>query len=178
MFLILSQGLYYMTEIERFNKIWNGNFETTTWSGNIEGFTKKAYKTKTKYESILFSIWKHHPDWDLKNGFQIKSRDRTIYRVIELAEKAGLLIKVRNHSAGNHTRLYHKNHKLFDTIFRNQENKYGNWLNQDNKNNDKYDIIHSLMITNIHNTKDIDMPYLDTSTIIKSRVYKKLKYDL
>jgi hypothetical protein len=167
-----------MTELERFNKVWNGHFQAATKVPNVKGYTRRGYQTKTRYENILFSIWKHHPDWDLRNGFQIKCQDRAIYRVIELAISAGLLIKVKNYSTGKHTRLFHKNHSLFDAIFRNEKNKYGSWLNQDNKNNSKYYIIHELMLNNVRLSKDINMPYLDTKTVIKSRVYKKLNYDL
>jgi hypothetical protein len=165
-----------MTEIERFNKEWNGNFETTHWTGWKDGYTQRAYKTKTKYEQILFSIWKHHPDWDLKNGFQIKCQDRTIYRVLDLAERAGLLIKVKNYSAGRHTRMYHKNHGLFDAVFRNQDNQYGSLLSKNDNGNKEYDIIHSLMRQAAD--KDKNNPYVDKSLKVKSRRYKNLKYDL
>jgi hypothetical protein len=165
-----------MTDLEKFEKVWNGNFETTHWSGGINGFTRRAYKTKIKYEEILFSIWKHHPDWDVKNGFQIKCQDRTVYRVIDLAERAGLLIKVKNYSAGRHTRTYHKNYGLFDAVFKNQDNKYGSWLNKTDKDNKDYDIIHRLMIQETY--KDKNSPYVDKSLKLKSRRYKKLNYDL
>lgn len=165
-----------MTELEKFDKVWNKNFETTHWTGGIDGYTKRAFKTKTKYEEILFSVWKHHPDWDLKSGFQIKCQDRTVYRVIDLAERAGLLIKVKNYSAGKHTRTYNKNHVLFDAVFRNQDNKYGRWLNRNDKDNKDYDIIHRLMRQTTY--KSINKPYIDKSSELKSKRYKDLNYDL
>jgi hypothetical protein len=165
-----------MTEFEKFDKVWNGNFETTHWTGGIDSYTKRAYKTKKKYEQILFSIWKHHPDWDLKNGFQIKCRDRTVYRVIDLAERAGLLIRVSNYSVGNFTRIYHKNHGLFNAVFRNQNNQYGSWLSKNDNGNKDYDIIHNLMRQETY--KDKNNPYIDKSLKLTSRRYKKLNYDL
>jgi len=158
-----------MTELERFDHEWNGKFRNS-----IHGV-----KTGIKYQNILFSIWKHHPDWDEKNGFQIKCRDRTIYRVLELAEKAGLLIKVSNYSVGRFTRHFKKNHALFDMIFRDQNNEYGAWLNNyDFYRDSEYDIIHHELIRNIERTVDINNPYFDTKDIKNEKQFKKLNYDI
>jgi hypothetical protein len=169
-----------MTDLERFEKYWNGSFEHTSWTSGIDGLTKRAYKTREKYEAILFSIWKNHRDWqdeDEDNGFQINCKEnRTIYRVRKLAEEAGLLNLVRNYSVGNHTRTYHKNNILFDLIYRDKQNKYGNWLNKV-RDNKEQDIINDIHLDDINKLK---IPYVDTSlkySIPKTKI-KKLNYDI
>lgn len=162
-----------MTEIDKFDKIWNDHFQATVRMGKKFRQTKRDRETQERYENILFSIWKHHPDWDKDNGFQIKCRDRTIYRVLDLAEEAGLLIKVKNYSVGNHTRMFHKNHKLFDHYFRNQENKYGVWLNQGNVDQD---IIYNHLLNQCNN--NINIPYVAIKSGLTSTKVKKLNYDL
>jgi hypothetical protein len=115
-----------MADIEKFNRYWK-----------FEG--QRAEQTQTKYENILFSIWKHHPDYN-DRGFQISiKRDnqeyRTIYRVIDLAENAGLLVCIKKYLVGEFNRSYHKNQSLFDMAFRSGNNKYKNWLDN-NKDDD------------------------------------------
>jgi hypothetical protein len=160
-----------MTELEKFEQVWDGYHRFNGQRGQT---------TKKKYENILFSIWKHHPHWEGKKGFQIKCRNRTIYRVLDLAEKAGLLIKVGNYSVGRFTRQYKKNNALFDMVFRNQNNKYGAWLKNFNLNNinTEYDIVHYELLNDINRVSNTNMPYVATSSIMKNRKYKKLNYDL
>jgi hypothetical protein len=171
-----------MTELERFNKVWNGHFQATRLYGHETRQTKRNRQTQERYENILFSLWKNHRDWkdeDGDDGFQINCKeDRTIYRVRELAEKAELLIMVKNYSVGNHTRTYHKNNVLFDLIFRNEDNKYGNWLNQIRIiNNRNKDIINNKYIDELNNLK---ISYVDTR--LKKKIppgkLKRLNYDI
>jgi hypothetical protein len=153
-----------MSELEKFNSVWK-----------FEG--QRAKTTQEQYENILFSIWKHHQDYEDEIGFPLKCFDNnTIYRVVKLALDAGLLIKTKNYSTGNHTRLYHKNLVLFDMIFRDKDNKYGKWLDS-TKTNPEIDIIQCLLEDEfIKIGKDIDIPYVPTSS--KSKKVKKLNYDL
>ncbi|GHV75709.1 hypothetical protein AGMMS49942_05300 [Spirochaetia bacterium] len=140
-----------MTELEKFNSVWK-----------FEG--QRGKTTQIQYENILFSIWKHHQDWEDEVGFPLKCFDNnTIYRVVKLALNAGLLIRTKNYSVGNHTRLYHKNLVLFDMIFRDEENKYGKWLDSI-KINPKTDIIQCLLEDELNKIgKDINIPYVPTS---------------
>jgi hypothetical protein len=163
------QGEIFMNDLEKFHEVWNG----------YTGFNKqRGEQTKKKYENILFSIWKHHQDWDAEKGFQIKcSKNRTVYRVRDLAEKAGLLHRVGNYSVGDHTNYYKKNHILFDAVFRSTENQYGKWLEASTKDI-KLDIIQNSLLDEVNNlSKDINnnIPYVDTSLIKKG---KPLNYDL
>jgi hypothetical protein len=189
-----------MTDIERFNKVWNGHFELYVKDydfNNIQNitddyyiYTKRGLAAKDKYEEILFSIWKHHQDYDDVEGFQLKcnyvecSEYRTLYRVRELAEESGLLIKVGNYLVGDHTNYYQKNHKLFDFVFRGKKNQYGLWLEK-SETDVKYDKIYQLMIIeygklskdnnySIYNNK----PYVDKMLHTKQRKSKPLNYDL
>jgi hypothetical protein len=157
-----------MTDLERFNQVWH-----------FEG--QRAKETQEKYEDILFSLWKNHRDWkeeDGEDGFQISCKgDRTIARVRKLAEDAGLLIKVKGHSTGNHTRTYHKNNTIFDLVFRNTDNKYGKWLN-DIYNNNKIDIISKIYQDELNN---MNIPYVDSGLrirTVKTKKIKKLNYDI
>jgi hypothetical protein len=113
-----------MTDLQRYKKYWK-----------FEG--QRATKTKQKYEQILFSIWKNHHNWDWEDGkgVQIKCDERTIYRVVEMAEKAGLLKKTKNYYVGQNDRFFEKNIILFDKIYRDKDNLYGLWL-RDNKSED------------------------------------------
>jgi hypothetical protein len=181
-----------MNELEKFNKVWNGNFETTHWSGGIKGYTRRAYETKLKYERILFSIWRHHNDWDEVDGFQLKCfyrgcrEYRTLYRVRKLAEEAGLLIKVGNYYVGDHTNYYQKNHRLFDMVFRGKDNQYGKWL-EEAKKDISVDIIQVLMIEefsklskeNNYNLYE-NNSYVDTKPTgtTRKRKQKELNYDI
>jgi hypothetical protein len=153
-----------MTELERFNSIWQ-----------FEGQRGKA--TQSKYEDILFSIWKHHPDYNDK-GFQISvKRDnpeyRTIYRVIELAEKAGLLILIKKYLVGESNRSYHKNNILFDMVFKDSQNKYKKWLDSNKIGNDIFGKSNTIVNTQKSNANQF--------TKIKkpsNRKIKKLNYDI
>lgn len=188
MFLNSSQGVYYMTELERFDQTWNEHFHRSKFWGR-KYYSNKGQKNKDDFENILFSIWKHHNDWDDGNGFQIKCnfdnpKYRTIYRVRKLAEEAGLLIKVGNYYVGDHTNYYKKNLILFDAVFRNQENLYGQWL-ENSKTNIELDLIYKLLIEDFNNlNKDnnynlYNMPNVDTNLERKEkRKTKELNYDL
>jgi hypothetical protein len=117
----------FQEQLDRFNAVWK-------FSG------KRGRLTRMNYEHILFSIWKHHNDWDSENGFEIKCfRHRTMARVRKMAEEAGLLIRTRNYFVGDHTNEYHKNQPLFDFIFRGSDNRYAEWLMESERYN--YDII-------------------------------------
>jgi hypothetical protein len=157
-----------MTDLEKFNLHWK-----------FEGQRAKA--TQEKYEQILFSIWKNHRDWkddELHNGFQIKCWNRTFYKVVETAMKAGLLIMAGNYSVDNHTRIFHKNNVLFDMIFRDSQNKYGNWLDKIRKvKTDTEDIITQ---SYIYETDNIKIPYVEAGlkNLIPKRRLKKLPYDI
>ena len=181
-----------MTELEKFDQVWNKHFHTKQWQATLDNFqdsiadsclTEKGRLTKERYEKILFSIWKHHTKhrdqkWE---GFQIKCQDRTVYRVLELAEEAGLLIKTGNYSVGRFTRQYKKNHTLFDAVFRNQENRYGAWLNNFNSANQskEQDIIHYFLITELQNINITrGQHYVAPNYGATSRKYKNLNYDL
>ncbi|GHU04703.1 hypothetical protein FACS1894147_10160 [Spirochaetia bacterium] len=159
-----------MTELKKFNSIWK-----------FEG--QRAKQTQEHYESILFSIWKHHREEEEKIGFQIKCFDnRTIYKVVELALKSGLLIKTKNYSVGHHTRLYQKNLTLFDLVFRNAENKFGNWLDL-SRTHPEIDIIHCLLREefnklNEDNNYDLFNNISYVAVTSKSTKAKKLNYDL
>jgi hypothetical protein len=175
-----------MTELQKFKNIWNDNFETTHYKNTrYIRQTKRGKKTQERYESILFSIWKHHNDWDDDHGFEIKCfRDRTIYRVVKLAVEAGLLIKTRNYYAGDHTNEYHKNMKLFDRVFRGKKNEYGIWLKSSLIDKDT-DIINRLLLDEFNNIKSNNnkyniIPYIDLT--LKDDKFKKkaakLNYDI
>jgi hypothetical protein len=130
-----------MDDVKQFNKAWN---EFSGFSG-IRGEA-----TRKRYEEILFSIWKHHNRWDTESedeGFPVKSYNRTYNTVIKLAENAGLLIKTRNYSVGNHPRYFKKNDALFDYIFRSGEDKFNKWLKDENR----YDPTLDLNLTDIEN---------------------------
>jgi hypothetical protein len=154
-----------MTDIQRFNKYW-------VFDG------QRANQTKTNYENVLFSIWKNHPDWNEKEGFQINcDRDRTIYNVVEMAQKAGLLQLAKNYFVGHHTRYFHKNFTLFDTIYRNADNLYGKWLNSK-----KNDVILSNSLNKLKEANE-DKKLFDAfvglkSVVTKSKKLPKLSYDL
>jgi hypothetical protein len=164
-----------MTDLEKFDAVWNGH---SCFNG------KRGRSTRKKYESILFSIWKHHNDWDSENGFQIKCfKSNAIYRVVRLAEEAGLLIKTRNYYAGDHTNEYHKNIQLFQTVFQGDDNHYGKWLNTVNNERYKqdYDIIYRLYQDEFNKLNyKYRLPYVATDILKegKRNIYKKLKYDI
>ena len=159
-----------MTELERFEKIWNG-------FASFHG--QRGEKTRENWENILFSVWKHHPDWNDQRGFQIKCRGRTIYKVIDLAEEAGLLIKVGNYSVGRFTRQFKKNHALFDYAFRDSLNKYGTWLNKvDFSNLSQIDAVHHHLMRACRKHYIQSDPYHLNLILSKSRKHKKLNYDL
>ena len=174
-----------MTELEIFENVWNRHFLTTQSKNTIKNrpiidrdYTIRSLKTKEKYENILFSIWKHHPDYSEKNGFQIKCKDRTIYRVLDLAEQSGLLKKIANYSVGNFTRIYRKNCILFDMVYRNQNNQYGVWLSKNcNQNQIELDMIHNELINNLNKSVNIDNLFINTNEI-QSKKIKRLSYDL
>jgi len=138
-----------MNELEAFDKVWNGHFHKTKFWGG-DRLSRKGREHKERFENILFSIWKHHPDWEDARGFQLKCNFdspsyRTLYRVRKLAEDAGLLVKVGNYYAGDHTNYYKKNLPLFDLVFRNEENKYGKWL-EDSKSDVELDLVYKLLL--------------------------------
>jgi hypothetical protein len=96
------------------------------------------------------------------------------------------LIKVGNYYVGDHTNYYKKNHILFDLVFRNEDNKYGIWLDK-SKNNDDCDIIHKLLVNEFskldkENNYSIynNIPYVDTGLDTKKLKIKsnELNYDL
>jgi hypothetical protein len=120
-----------MTDLERFE---------SEWANNKSFKGQRGKQTQAKYEDILFSIWKHHPDWSVR-GFQIsvptdEPEYRTIYRVIELAEKAGLVICIKKYLVGEFNRSYHKDQNLFNLVFRDGENRYKKWLDSNRSEND------------------------------------------
>ncbi len=169
-----------MNDLETFNEVWNGY---------IRFNKQRGIETKQRYENILFSIWKHHQDWEEDDGFQIKccydgcSEYRTLYRVRKLAEESGLLHKVGNYYVGDHTNYYKKNHILFDLVFRGKENQYGKWL-EESKKDIELDTIYKILIDEFNRlNKDNNyssynnIPNLDTSLIKKSKL-KSLPYDL
>ena len=165
-----------MTDYEKFDKIWN----------NFHRFNgQRGKQTKERWERYLFSIWKHHQDWDEVEGFQIKCKyngypqSGTLYDVRELATKAGLLIKIGNYWVSNRTNIYKKNHLLFDYAYRNAENKYGKWLDESKINVDldvirmiNTDIFNKLNKSNNYSLHD-NMPYVKTSS--KRKI--KFNYD-
>jgi hypothetical protein len=177
-----------MTEFEQFDQVWNKHFLTTEKKNLIQfsgtygslGLTDRGRETKERYTNILFSIWKHHQDWSDDYGFQIKCRERVIYRVLDLAEKAGLLIKVGNYSVGRFTRQYRKNCALFDMIYRDQYNIYGAWLKNFDWQNIKteFDIVHDDLIDNMNRTANANNPHFATNSVMARKGYKKLNYDL
>jgi hypothetical protein len=73
-----------MTDLEKFNQEWTEYYRFKKQRGE---------QTQKRYESIVFSIWKHHNDWDEDNGFQVKClfkecpEYRTLYRVRNLPKK-------------------------------------------------------------------------------------------
>lgn len=164
-----------MTVLENFCSTWNENFTG-----------QRAKKQKSDWEHILFSIWKHHPDKN-QDGFQINpekvknASKSTVYRVIELAEKAGLLKKTRNYLVGNFFRYYHKNHSLFNLVFRDSENKYGKWLN-DNRNTDVFGTQFASKLSKKNLLKLANVDQVTSSKTTKSRGKKDkakgLNYDL
>jgi len=171
-----------MSEIDKFNTVWDGHFHKSKLGH--KGYSRRGRQTKERYENILFSIWKHHNDWDEKNGFQIKCyRESAIYRVVNLAVDAGLLIKTRNYHVGDHTNEYHKNQKLFDLVFRGKYNQYGDWLNKV-KIDDSSDIISNLLKSQFNNLNKLNnrynKPYVITkpkNKRLENRI-KNLPYDL
>ncbi|MDR2457726.1 MAG: hypothetical protein LBD41_04520 [Clostridiales Family XIII bacterium] len=178
-----------MTDLEKFEKVWNGEFLAAKQMGQNNRLTPRGYQMKVKYEDILFSIWKHHNDWDDINGFQLKCfykecpEYRTLYRVRKLAEDAGLLIKTRNYFVDDHPNEYHKNIVLFDKVFRGKINKYGKWLNEIKVNPDR-DVIGKLLKDEFNNIKNSDnnynRPKLNTAsknTRLKNKI-SQLNYDL
>ena len=170
-----------MTELEKYDQIWNGQFQKTK---NIKSkyfpYTERGWMNKAKYENILFSIWANHHDWDEIDGFEIKCRykseeQRTIYRVRELAEDAGLLLKVGNYYAGDHTNYYKKNHVLFDLIFRGADNQFGKWLEESDKNVD-LDIIYKIKIGEFNLlSKDNNFNIFSPNVVTNLRAKRKRK---
>ena len=166
-----------MTDLENFDIVWNGHFKTT----------KRGLEHKTRYENILFSIWKHHQEWDDVKGFQIKcnykdNNYRAIYRVRELAEKAGLLTCTSKYLVGDHTNYYKKNDVLFDAMFRDSNNLYGKWLNESSNNFD-IDIVGKLLKDEFNNLANNNYGLSsnnspNVSTKPRKRRTKKLNYDL
>ncbi|GHU71015.1 hypothetical protein FACS189450_06370 [Spirochaetia bacterium] len=155
-----------MTELKKFNSVWK-----------FEG--QRAKQTQEQYENILFSIWKHHKEKEDEIGFPIKCfNKRTIYNVVELAVKSGLLKITKNYSTGHHTRLYQKNLVLFDLVFRNAENKFGKWLDSV-KTFSETDIIHILRKDEF---SKVDIPAVCsgklTTKILQSVKVKRLNYDI
>jgi hypothetical protein len=100
-----------------------------------------------------------------------------MYRVIDLAKEAGLLIQVGNYSVGRFTRLFQKNDVLFDLIFRgvNSTHDYNSWLiNKTNTDFVKDKLIERIEDKVIHTTikRRFEIDELSTRNI------KKLPYDL
>jgi len=156
-----------MTEIQVFNSVWK-----------FEGQRGKA--TQERYEHRLFEIWKSHHEYNksLGKGFQVKCHDKTDYNILEKVEDAGLLKRTRNYLVGKFNRSYIKNHSLFNHVFRNTDDKYGNWL----KSNKQNSILQSKLLEaeNI----DIDIIVKNKINIIQTVIkrtpknYKNLCYDL
>jgi hypothetical protein len=162
-----------MTGLKKYNSVWLVHFTG-----------QRGKKQKSDYENILFSIWKHHPDKD-EEGFQINPKkvkgtnSRTVYRAIKLAENAGLLKKVKNYSVGRFHRFYRKNKMLFELVYRNSENKYGKWLND----NRKQDVFGGQTLSKITKSGFLELTNLNGKVKIGNadkakRKKKKLKYDL
>jgi AcrR family transcriptional regulator len=160
-----------MTELEKFNSIWK-----------FDGQRAKA-KQKT-FEDVLFAIWRTHPD---KNGIQINpskikgTSERTVYMVIELAEKAGLLNKTRGYSVGKFYRHYRKNKELFNSVFRKGEKKYDKWLEESRKVETSCDkLAEEIEKTDIVKLTNLDGKREYKRTRGKRRKWKpeKMPYDL
>ena len=176
-----------MAELDNFKKVWK-----------FEG--QRGEQTRSRYEAILFSIWRNHHTFEDLGGFQISAiidkktgkRDRTFYRVVDMAVKAGLLTVAKNYSVGNHTRIYNKNKELFNQVF---SVAYDNWKNGlinsnaaitgDDKNsvNEKADCLDIVMHSKLDQINNFDIEKwanLDVNTALKlkEKEIDILNYDI